>query len=334
MTLSREIHLKSRPVGMPTPDNFELVSVELPPPGPGQVQVRNQWMSVDPYMRGRMNTMKSYIPPFQIGAPLEGGAIGKVLLSNDPAFRPGDIVSHTFGWRECFNAKASALQKLDTHGLPAQDFLGVAGGVGLTAYAGLLRTAALKGGETVFISAAAGAVGVAACQIAKNMGCTVIGSAGGAEKVAFLKELGVDHVIDYKAESDLTAALAKAAPGGIDVYFDNVGGTHLEAALNAAKDFARFAMCGMISQYNVTEAPKGPSNFFYVITKSLRIEGFIVTNHLDMMGQYLRELVAWKAAGRFQSRETIEHGLENAVGAFLNLFEGKNIGKMLVKLSD
>ena len=201
MTISREIRLKSRPVGTPTADNFELATVTLPEPGPGEVQVRNSWMTVDPYMRGRMNDVQSYTPPFQIGEALQGGAVGEVVASNDPAFTAGELVQSFFGWREAFNAPAAAVQKLDTHGLPPQAFLGVAGMPGLTAYVGLLQIAALKDGDVVFVSGAAGAVGQIVCQIAKLKGHTVIGSAGGADKIAYLKEIGVDHVIDYKAET-------------------------------------------------------------------------------------------------------------------------------------
>ena len=224
--------------------------------------MKNLWMSVDPYMRGRMTDRESYVPPFELGKVMQGGATGEVVASNNPNFKPGDVVSSMLGWREAFTADPAAamLQKIETHGLPLQAFLGVAGMPGLTAYVGLLKIAAMKEGETVFVSAAAGAVGQIVCQIAKIKGGTVIGSAGGAEKCAYLKQIGVDHVIDYKEEKNLTAALAKAAPRGIDVYFDNVGGDHLVAALNAARPFARFALCGAIAQYNDTTPPPGPSN--------------------------------------------------------------------------
>ncbi|MET0338648.1 MAG: NADP-dependent oxidoreductase, partial [Caulobacter sp.] len=199
MTTSREIRLKSRPVGMPAKENFELATVELPAPAAGEVQVRNHWMSVDPYMRGRMYDRPSYVPPFELGKALQGGALGEVIASNDPSLQVGDTVMSMFGWREAFNAPAGSVQKIDANGLPLQAFLGVAGMPGLTAYAGLLRVAALKDGDVVFVSAAAGAVGSVVCQIAKIKGHTVIGSAGGPEKAAFLKDIGVDHVIDYKA---------------------------------------------------------------------------------------------------------------------------------------
>jgi hypothetical protein len=333
MTTSREIRLKSRPVGEPTAANFELSSVTVADPGPGEVQVRNLWMSVDPYMRGRMNDMRSYVPPFQIGEALQGGAIGEVTASNDASLAPGDLVDHFLGWREAFNAPAASLRKLDTHGLPPQAFLGVAGMPGLTAYAGLLRVAALKDGDVVFVSAAAGAVGQVVCQIAKLKGHTVIGSAGGREKAEYLKSLGVDHVIDYRAETDLTAALMRAAPDGIDVYFDNVGGAHLEAALMAARPMGRFALCGMISQYNATDLGPGVRGLIMAVGKQLRLQGFIVSSHADMQPAFVRDISAWIADGRLKWRETVETGIENAPTAFLKLFSGENLGKMLVKLS-
>jgi len=333
MTVSREIRLKSRPSGMPTAANFELARVDLPDPGPGQVQVKNTWMTVDPYMRGRMNDAKSYVPPFQLGEALQGGAVGEVTASNDPALKAGDLVQSFFGWREAFNAPAAAVQKLDTHGLPPQAFLGFAGMPGLTAYVGLLRIAELKAGDVVFVSGAAGAVGSVACQIAKLKGHTVIGSAGGAEKARFLKEIGVDHAIDYKAERDLTAALMRAATSGIDVYFENVGGVHMEAALMAANNNARFALCGMISEYNNTDLGGGVRALFLAVAKSLTLKGFIVSNHTDMQAAFAKDLAGWVAAGKIQSRETVKEGIENAPAAFLGLFKGDNLGKMLVRLT-
>jgi NADPH-dependent curcumin reductase CurA len=332
MTTSREIRLRSRPVGTPTDDNFELANVTLPDPGPGEVQVRNTWMTVDPYMRGRMNDVQSYVPPFQVGEPLQGGAVGEIVKSNDPAFKAGDLVQSFFGWREAFNAPAAAVQALDTHGLPPQAFLGVAGMPGMTAYVGLTKIAALKEGDVVFVSGAAGAVGQIVCQIAKLKGHTVIGSAGGADKIAYLKEIGVDHPIDYKAEADLTAAVMRAAPDGIDVYFDNVGGAHLEAALMAARPFARFALCGMISQYNATDLGPGIRGLIMAVGKQLRIEGFIVSNHFDQLPAFVEQMAGWIAQGKVTWRETVEDGIENAPAAFLKLFKGENLGKMLVKL--
>ena len=330
---SREVRLKSRPVGLPTPDTFEIATVDVPDPKAGEVSVRNLWMTVDPYMRGRMNDVQSYTPPFQLGQPMQGGAVGEVVSSNADGLRSGDLVSSFFGWREAFTAPAATLEKLDTHGLPPQAFLGAAGMPGLTAYVGLLKIAALKEGDVVFVSAAAGAVGQVVCQIAKLKGHTVIGSAGGSQKVAYLKEIGVDHAIDYKAEPDLTAALMRAAPDGIDVYFENVGGKHLEAALIAARPFARFALCGMISGYNATDLGEGVRGLMLAVGKQLRLEGFIVSSHADMQAAFRRDLAEWVAQGKIKWRETIEEGIERAPDAFRKLFTGDNIGKMLVKLA-
>ena len=332
MLTSREIRLKSRPVGMPRAENFELAAVSVPDPAPGEVQVKNLWMTVDPYMRGRMIDRASYIPPFQLGQPLQGGAIGEVTAARDPGFKRGDLVSSMLGWREAFNAPAASLQKLNTFGLPPQAFLGVAGMPGLTAWVGLLKIAALKSGDVVFVSAAAGAVGSVVCQIAKIKGHTVVGSAGGANKAEFLKAIGVDQVIDYKTAGDLTAALLRAVPNGIDVYFDNVGGEHLEAALAAANRFARFALCGMISQYNVAAMPAGPRNIMFAVGKSLRLEGFIVSNYLNLLPEFQKDMAGWIRDGKLTWKETVDHGIENAPAAFLKLFTGENLGKMLVKL--
>jgi NADPH-dependent curcumin reductase CurA len=340
MTTSREIRLKSRPVGLPKVSDFDLATVEVAAPGAGEVQIKNLWMSVDPYMRGRMYDRPSYVPPFQIGSALQGGAIGEIVASNDPDYKPGDIVNSMFGWREAFNANPKALAaagmgaitKLDTQGVPPQAFLGVAGMPGMTAYVGLLKIAALKDGDVVFVSAAAGAVGSIVCQIAKLKGHTVIGSAGGPEKVAFLKSIGVDHVIDYKSTPDVVAELAKVAPKGIDVYFENVGGIHLEAAINSARPFARFALCGMISQYNETGKAEGPSNIILAVGKSLRLEGFIVSNHYDLYPQFAKDMGEWIKSGKITWKETVEEGVERAPDAFIKLFSGENMGKMLVKL--
>jgi NADPH-dependent curcumin reductase CurA len=332
VTAVREVRLKSHPSGLPNAGNFEIASVELAPPGAGEVQVRNLWMTVDPYMRGRMNGAASYAQPYALGEAMDGAAIGEVVVSNDPALKPGQLVQSGFGWREGFNAPAEALQALDPRGLPVQAFLGAAGMPGLTAYAGLLKVAALRDGDVVFVSAAAGAVGSTVCQIAKAKGHTVIGSAGGPEKIKFLKDMGVDQVIDYKAAPDLNTALAAAAPDGIDVYFDNVGGAHLEAALNNARMFARFAMCGMISISNATKPAPGPPNLGQLIARNIRMEGFRVGQHLGMMPQYIADLSKWVAEGKVTWKETVFEGLDKAPDAFIGLFKGENFGKMLVKL--
>jgi NADPH-dependent curcumin reductase CurA len=334
---SREMQLKRRPVGTPVAEDFALVTVEIPPPGPGEVQVRNLWMAVDPAMRGRMNDAKSYVPPFALDVAMEGPAIGEVLASLDPAFAPGDLVFSRLGWREVFNAPASALQHRDRDALPPQAYLGFAGSTGLTAYAGLRRIAQLRAGDIVFVSAASGAVGSIACQIARIMGAKVIGSAGGPRKKAFLLDtLGVDAAIDYKAETNLTKALAREVRAigatGIDVNFENVGGEHLQAALALANPRARFAICGMISQYNVTEAPSVPRNLTMIMTKSLRLEGFIVLDHMDLEPQFLAEMKAWHADGLINQVETVHEGIEHSVDAFNGLFTGDNLGRTLVKL--
>jgi NADPH-dependent curcumin reductase CurA len=333
MTTVTEVRLKSRPTGLPTHGNFEFAKVDLREPGAGEVQVKNLWMTVDPYMRGRMNDVKSYAPPFALGEVMNGGAIGQVTASNDPGFKEGDLVSSQFGWREGFTCPANQVQKLDPRGLPPQAFLGVAGMPGLTAYAGLLRIAALKDGDVVFVSGAAGAVGSLVCQIAKAKGHKVIGSAGGPDKVRFLKEIGVDHAIDYKTEKDLTAAVLAGSADGIDVYFDNVGGAHLEAALNTAKLFARFAICGMISIYNATTPQPGPSNLAMLIGRNIRMEGFIVSHHFDLMPKFIEDLSGWVKEGKVKWQETVFEGIDKAPDAFLGLFSGENTGKMLVKLA-
>ena len=333
MTRSREIRLARRPQGMPQPSDFESAEVDVPAPAAGEVQVRNAWMSVDPYMRGRMYDRPSYVPPFEIGKAMQGGAVGQVTASTDAGFKEGDWVSTMFGWREAFNAPAAHVQKLETRGLPPQAFLGVAGMPGMTAWAGLLKVAQMKEGDVVFVSAAAGAVGQVACQVAKLKGTSrVIGSAGGKEKGDWLREIGVDEVIDYKAEGDLNAALARAAPKGIDVYFENVGGEHLVAALNAARPFARFAMCGSISGYNAETPEPGPSNLMLTVGKRLRLQGFIVSDFADARPEFEREMAGWIQGGQVRWQETVDEGVESAPGAFMKLFKGENLGKMLVKL--
>jgi NADPH-dependent curcumin reductase CurA len=335
MHKSREIRLKSRPSGMPEAANFELAETEVPDPGSGQILVRNIWMSVDPYMRGRMMDQESYVAPFQIGRALDGGAVGRVEASNHPDFEPGDHVTHMLGWRELFVSDGSGMSKVDASIAPLQAYLGVMGMPGLTAYAGLLRVGQPKAGETVFVSAASGAVGAVVCQIAKIKGCYVAGSVGSDAKARWLKdEAGVDAVVNYKAVDDLEAAMRAACPKGIDVYFENVGGAHLQAALSLMNTFGRMPLCGMISQYNLEQPQPGPSNLVLAVPKSLRLEGFIVTNHIDMLGDFLRDMPQWIADGRIKWKETVSEGIESAPQAFLNLFTGENFGKMLVKLAD
>ena len=330
---NREIRLRKRPHGMPTAADFELAETPIPAPGPGQVLVRNIYMSVDPYMRGRMVDRESYVPPFQIGEVLSGGATGQVVASNNPAFKVGDFVSHMGGWREWYVSNGGDFQKIDPNMAPLSAYLGTFGMPGLTAYGGLLRAGALKDGETVFVSGAAGAVGTVACQIAKAKGCTVIGSAGTPDKCNWLKEVaGVDEVIHYKTAGDLTAAVKKAAPKGIDVYFDNVGGDHLNAALANMRLHGRIAACGAIAQYNDTTLPPGPSNIINVVPLRLNIKGFIVIDYFDMMPQFAADMAKWTMEGKMKWQETIKDGIENAPSAFLGLFSGDNSGKMVVRV--
>ncbi|MFC7537292.1 NADP-dependent oxidoreductase [Sphingomonas sp. GCM10030256] len=322
--------LRSRPNGMPTADNFELRDAPVPRLEDGQVHVRNRWLSVDPYMRGRMNDVKSYVPPFQVGEPLEGGAVGEVVDSRAEGFAAGDLVLHMAGWRDEAVLPATALNKLPQLGVEPQAFLGNLGLTGGTAYFGLLDAAQARQGDIVFVSAAAGAVGSAVVQIAKAKGMTVIGSAGGPAKCDFVRSLGADAVIDYKA-GPLVKSLAEAAPKGIDVYFDNVGGDHLDAALAHARKDARFAICGMIEGYNAAE----PMCFRYimrVIAMRIMLKGFIYTDYLPRMGEFFADMGALVASGQVKSRDTVVGGLENTPDAFLGLFTGANTGKMLVKL--
>jgi len=328
--MARAWHLTSRPQGLPNSDHCALKDIDLPAVGDGQMRVRNLWLSVDPYMRGRMNDVKSYVPPFALDEPMEGGAIGEVVESKAEGFAVGDLVQHMAGWRDEAVIAARMAQKLPDLGAPPEQFLGILGVTGMTAYFGLLDAASAKQGDVVFVSAAAGAVGSVVVQIAKAKGMTVIGSAGGADKCDYVRSLGADHVIDYKAGSVLKG-LAGAAPDGIDVYFDNVGGDHLDAAFALARQNARFAICGMIGGYN---DPTPPSFRFIarVIAMRIRLKGFIVFDYFPRMAEFYQEMAPWIAAGTVQSRETIVDGLENAHDAFLGLFEGANMGKMLVRL--
>ncbi|GGD15783.1 NADP-dependent oxidoreductase [Pyruvatibacter mobilis] len=331
--VSKEVRLKARPEGMPKLEDFEVAETEIGAPGDGEVLIRNIWMSVDPYMRGRMYDRESYVPPFQIGAPLEGGAIGQVVASNSDKVAVGDYVQSMLGWREYAVAKGEEVQKVDENAAPIQAYLGTLGMPGMTAYAGLLRVGELKDGETVFVSAASGAVGAVVCQIAKAKGCFVVGTAGSDDKCKWLEETaGIDKAINYKTCGNLTEAVREAAPKGIDVYFENVGGEHLVAALENMRPFGRLAMCGMISQYNDTTPTPGPNNLIYMVGKSLKMQGFIVSNHFDLLPDFIRDMSQWIKEGKIKWEETVEDGIERAPNAFLNLFTGGNFGKMLVKV--
>jgi len=331
--VSREIRLKSRPVGVPKESDFEHVEVAVPDIGTDQLLVRNLYMSVDPYMRGRMNDLKSYIPPFQIGQTLEGGSVGEVVASNNDHFKPGDNVVSFLGWREFFVSDGVGLTKIEPANVPVQAYLGTLGMPGLTAYCGLLEIGKPAEGETVFVSAASGAVGSIVSQIAKIKGCRVIGSAGSEEKVAWLKaEAGVDDAFNYKRAGDLVETVGRLSPNGIDVYYENVGGRHLVAALEHMNTYGRLVMCGMIDQYNATAPPAGPVNLGYVISKQLRMQGFIVMDYMDRMPQFYADMHRWIAEGKIKWQETILAGIDKAPKAFIGLFKGKNLGKMIVKL--
>ena len=331
---AKQIHLISRPSGMPTKANFKLVEVELPAPTDGEVLVKNLYMSVDPYMRGRMCENAVYAEAYALDSVMYGGAVGEVIESADPSLQAGDIVLNSAAWQDKFIAKANTVSKVipfDPDQLSL--YLGTLGMPGLTSYVGLFKYGEPIEGETVFVSAASGAVGANVCQIAKLKGCRVIGSVGSDAKGQWLlDECGVDAVINYKTCGDISKALAQAAPEGIDVYFENVGGDHLQAALEVMNPYGRIAACGMIASYNNAEPAPGPNNLMLIVGKKVRINGFIVSDHGDMRDQFLSEMIPWIADGKVKSRETVFEGIDNAVDAFLGLFSGENFGKMVVKL--
>jgi NADPH-dependent curcumin reductase CurA len=331
-TVNREVHLAARPVGLPKEGDFELVETEIPEPGEGEILVRNIFMSVDPYMRGRMNDVKSYVPPFQLRQPLQGGALGRVERSSHPGYRKGELVTSGLGWREFFVSDGTGISKVDASVRPVSAHLGVLGGTGFTAYVGLLDIGQPVVGETVFVSAAAGAVGSVAGQVAKIKGCRVVGSAGSDEKVAWLRnELGFDAAFNYRT-TGLEEALSQTCPNGIDVYFDNVGGDHLQAALNHMNPFGRIPACGMISNYNNASPAPGPNNLGQIVRQRLLMKGFIISDHADRRPAFNSEMTAWLSDGRVRNRETIVHGIENAAAALIGLLQGENLGKMLVKV--
>jgi NADPH-dependent curcumin reductase CurA len=329
--VSREIRLASRPKGLPTAANFTLAQTELRPLQDQEVLVRNLFMSVDPYMRGRMNDRKSYIPPFELGQALSGGAVGEVIESRATQFKVGATVVSNFGWRDYFIASPKELRLVRRDVQPLSLYLGALGMTGLTAWVGL-NLVEIKAGESIYISGAAGAVGSMAGQLAKLRGCRVIGSAGSEEKLRFLREeCGFDVAFNYKA-GPVREQLNVGAPDGIDVYFDNVGGESLEAALSALRVHGRIVACGSIAGYNEEKPPPGPSNLFNMITKRLTMKGFIVRDWLDRQPEFEQEVGGYLRAGKLKHKETVVEGIEQAIGAFLGLFEGKNVGKMVVKL--
>ncbi|MZE77081.1 NADP-dependent oxidoreductase [Streptomyces xinghaiensis] len=329
----RAWHLVARPHGVPVPEDFALREIPVTEPGPGRILVRNLRLSVDPYMRGRMNDVKSYVPPFQLDAPMDGGAVGEVVASEADGFAVGDHVLHGLGWREYAVVKAEHATRVDPAVAPLSAYLGVLGMPGLTAYAGLLEVASFQEGDAVFVSGAAGAVGSLVGQIARLKGASrVIGSAGSDEKVrALTEEYGFDAAFNYK-NGPVGEQLKEAAPDGIDVYFDNVGGEHLEAAISSLRVHGRVAVCGMISQYNATEPSPAPRNLAQVIGKRLRIQGMLVSDHQALQPRFVEEVGGWIRSGDLHHPETVVHGIDHAVDAFLGMLRGENTGKMIVSL--
>ncbi|MFG2749821.1 NADP-dependent oxidoreductase [Streptomyces xanthophaeus] len=333
--VSREWHLVRRPQGWPVAEDFALREVPVTAePAPGRILVRNLHMSVDPYMRGRMNDVKSYVPPFQLDKPMDGGAVGEVVASSDERFAVGDHVLHGLGWREYADVDAKHATKVDGALAPLSAYLGVLGMPGLTAYAGLFEVASFKEGDSVFVSGAAGAVGSLVGQFAKIKGASrVIGSAGSDEKVTLLTEkYGFDAAFNYK-NGPVGEQLKEAAPEGIDVYFDNVGGDHLEAAISSLKVHGRATLCGAIAQYNATEPTPGPRNLALVIGKRLRLQGVLVGDHTGIQQQFVQDVAGWLRSGELRYDETVFEGVENATAAFLGMLRGENTGKMIVSFT-
>ncbi len=334
----KAIYLKNYPAGMPTEALFELRAAETPAPGPGEMLCRTVWMSVDPYMRGRMRPdVKSYIPPFSLDRPLEGGAVSQVMESNIEGYQPGDyVVDYTGGWKEYYLSRGEQTHKVDPNLAPLSAYLGVLGMPGMTAWAGITQILKPKEGETLFVSGAAGAVGSVVCQLGKIKGCRVIASAGSKAKCDWLvNEAGVDVALnykDYKNAAELTKALAEAAPKDVDCYFENVGGMHLEAALHCIALGGRIALCGMISMYNLTEPEPGPSNLINLVARGALMRGFIVSEYMAKAMEFAAEVAPLLAQGKIKFQESVYEGLDKAPEAFIGLFKGENFGKAVVRV--
>ena len=333
---NRQILLASRPKGEPTPDNFKLVETEIPSPGQGQMLLRNIYLSLDPYMRGRMNAGKSYARPVEIGEVMEGRAVGEVMVSNLPGYKVGDIVFAPIGWQEYALSDGAGVRNLDPSLGPISYALGILGMPGLTAYTGLLNIGQPKPGETLVVAAASGAVGSVVGQISRIKGCRVIGIAGGDEKCRFVKEeLGFDECLDHRL-ADLGGRLKSACPSGIDIYFENVGGKVFDAVLPLLNDFARIPVCGLIAHYNATELPPGPDRLPLlmqnILVKRLTFRGFIVSDFASQFPQFLADMVPWIREGRIKYREDITDGLENAPRELIGLLRGENFGKKIIRV--
>jgi NADPH-dependent curcumin reductase CurA len=334
---NRRIVLASRPEGAPQPGNFRIEQSPAPEPRDGQVLLRTLWLSLDPYMRGRMSAARSYAKPVEIGERMEGGTVNEVVESRHPEFKPGDLVLGYAGWQDYAVSDGTGLRKLDERRAPVSTALGVLGMPGMTAYTGLLTIGQPKGGETVVVAAATGPVGSLVGQIAKIKGCRAVGIAGGKDKCRYLvDELGFDAAVDHRSKN-FPDELRQACPKGIDVYFENVGGAVWDAVFPLLNDFARIPVCGLIAQYNMTELPGGPDRtpqlFRQVLTKRLTIRGFIVRDFADQAEAFERDVSAWLRQGKIKYKEDVVEGLENAPQAFLGLLQGKNFGKLLVRVS-
>jgi NADPH-dependent curcumin reductase len=331
-SINRQILLKSRPQGAPGLDNFELTETAIPEPGEGELLMRTRYLSLDPYMRGRMSAAKSYAKPAAVGAPMVGGTVGEVVTSRHPNYAAGDIVLGYGGWQDYALSSGAGLRKLDPAAAPVSTALGVLGMPGMTAYVGLTEIGQPKPGETVVVAAASGAVGSVVGQIAKIKGCRAVGIAGGAEKCRFVAdELGFDACVDHRAP-DFAQQLEAACPQGIDVYFENVGGAVQQTVWPLLNDFARIPVCGLIAQYNAATPMPGP-DMFSVLRKRLLLRGFIVSDFAAKQGDFLRDVGEWVRSGRIKYREDVVDGLEQAPAAFLGLLQGKNFGKLLVRVS-
>jgi NADPH-dependent curcumin reductase CurA len=330
---SRQVLLAARPAGAPKPADFRLVEVESREPGPGEILVRNIYMSVDPYMRGRMNEKQTYAQAWQVGQPADGRAVGEVMKSQNPRFPVGAIVVSNLGWREHFVSSGEGVLSIDRGLAPLSAFLGVLGVPGFTGWYGLKEIGKPKDGESLVVSGAAGATGSLVVQIGKILGCRVVGTAGTDDKCAWLtKELGADAAINYRKAGDLGAALRLACPRGVDVYYENVGGAILDAVLGLVNPFARIALCGMISQYNLEVPAPGPGNIRNMVGNRVLMQGFIISDHMKRYPEFVAEVGGWLKAGRIKYQETVVDGIDKAVTAFLGLFSGDNTGKMIVRL--
>lgn len=334
--MNKQILLAARPVGFPKDSDFKLALSPIPTPGEGQILVRSIYLSVDPYMRGRMNDVKSYAPPVEIGGLMGGGAVGQVVASNNPGFKEGDIVEGFFGWQEYAVSNGQGVRKIDATLAPISSALGVLGMPGLTAYFGLLEITHPKPDETVVVSGAAGAVGSIVCQIAKIKSCRVVGIAGADDKIAYLKdELGVDEAFNYKKVADYYGTLREFCPNGVDIYFDNVGGAITDAVFRLLNVKARVSVCGQISQYNLEKPEMGPRLILpMLLVKQARAEGFLVFQFADRYHEGLTQMAQWLKEGKLKYREEMEHDIENTPRAFMAMLKGQNTGKQLVKVSD